>query len=83
MSKVPLKTSEHEHAKLRATVFFLLIPAVLFAGCSAKQAYYGMQEHARSQCVKISTQHDYAECLQRANMSYEEYELKRAKEQSN
>jgi len=67
------------------TITFQLIFFVLFsfalANCSAQQAYYGLQQSAKNECAKSVNRAEYAECIERATMSYEEYEQKR-KEQN-
>jgi hypothetical protein len=69
---------------MRVFATFVFLIAAVPAGCSSKQVYTSMQEQARSQCVKTATQQEYADCVERAsNMSYEEYEQKRAEKEQN
>lgn len=56
---------------------FWLPPVLLLAACSAEQTYEGMQMQARSDCLNTAPQNEYAECVERTNTSYQEYEQRR------
>ena len=49
------------------------------AACSARQGYAGAQQMEQSRCAS-GPANQYEACMQRANMSYDEYQQKRAEQ---
>lgn len=52
------------------------------AACSARQGYAGAQQMEQSRCAS-GPANQYEACMQRASMSYDEYQQKRAEQDSN
>lgn len=52
--------------------------AVALAGCSARQAYDGLQGGQRAQCVKLS-EPERSKCVESTDVRYDEYEQARGK----
>ena len=68
---------------MRNTLFVLcVLSALLIQGCGARQLYEGLQTSQRFECHKAS-QSDVDECLERADISYEEYQKDRKDAQEN
>ncbi len=57
-------------------VFFLSIAFLMVIGCSSRGAYEGIQVSNRVECSKLPPS-QYDECMENANISYDEYERKR------
>lgn len=51
--------------------------AATFVGCSAKGTYVGLQQNMENECSKSMSRSDYELCMERASVSYEEYERER------
>jgi len=51
----------------------LLLIVFSLAGCSNKAIYDNVQINKRNACIKVP-ESQYEECIERANISYEEYE---------
>ncbi len=51
------------------------------AACSARQGYAGAQQMEQSRCAS-GPANQYEACMQRASMSYDEYQQKRAEQDS-
>ncbi|MBU1236690.1 MAG: hypothetical protein KJ634_11825 [Gammaproteobacteria bacterium] len=47
------------------------------AGCSSRQWYAAGQNYQRNQCERLPDMGERQRCLEKANMSYEEYEKER------
>jgi hypothetical protein len=60
--------------------FALLISStLLITGCTGKQLYNSMQpKYNEAECRKLPDR-EYKECINKKNMSYEEYEKERQK----
>ena len=52
------------------------IGVLLLCACTGRQAYEGIQQGKRNECLKLPLSRQ-AECIESANMSYEEYERRR------
>ena len=50
-----------------------IVAVFLVCGCTARQAYESLQQHARSECIglPLSQQDD---CLSQASLSFDEYQ---------
>ena len=55
-------------------VIMVLVP--MFAGCTNRQVYEGLQERNRQQCYQLP-QGEMERCLQRNDVDYEEYRRQR------
>lgn len=57
-------------------VFFSILLAICFAlqGCSYRAWYTGFQDEQRRKCYDNPNQTQIQQCLDRANMSYDDYE---------
>ena len=53
-----------------------LVLMFLAAGCSNRGAYEGFQVSNRNECIKLPPS-QYDECMENANISYDEYERER------
>ena len=60
---------------VKFTLFLAL--AVCLSACSAKQTYGGLQQGAKNDCATSVNSTEYAQCMGRVDMSYEEYEQAR------
>ncbi len=54
----------------------LLLVLMFLAGCSNSGAYEGIQVSNRNECFKLPPS-QYDECMENANISYDEYERER------
>ena len=54
----------------------MILMTLLISACSNKAIYDGLQYSNRNDCTKLP-QTQYEECLQRADMSFHEYEMER------
>ena len=50
---------------------------MFLAGCSNRGVYEGIQVSNRNECFKLPPSPQYDECMENANISYDEYERKR------
>ncbi len=57
----------------RQVTGFVFATAVALSACTAEQAYNGMVEGQRTQCLKLPPPQQ-AECLAEDSMGYEEYQ---------
>ena len=54
----------------------LFLVLLVFAGCSNRGVYGGIQTSNQNECSKLPTS-QYDECMGNANKSYDEYERER------
>ena len=57
-------------------IYLILLITLLIGACSNKAMYDSFQYSNRNDCMKLP-QTQYEECMQRANMSFHEYEMER------
>ena len=57
-------------------VRLLILVFLTMVGCSSRGVYEGIQAGNRFECSKLAP-HQYDECMENANKSYEEYERER------
>ena len=62
--------------KLPKILFLALIVIFVIGACSNRAIYNNFQINNRNDCAK-QPESQYEECMERSNMSYEEYERKR------
>jgi hypothetical protein len=55
------------------TAIAVLIALGAAAGCSSQQMYASGQNYQRNQCERLPDMGERQRCLEKANMSYEEY----------
>lgn len=55
----------------------LFLVLMFLAGCSNRGVYEGIQVSNRNECFKLPPSPQYDECMENANISYDEYERKR------
>jgi hypothetical protein len=55
-----------------ALIVFGVVLSMLW-GCTARQLYSGMQQRTRNECVMLPRS-QFADCMQQANISYNEYQ---------
>jgi hypothetical protein len=55
----------------RFVIVFLIVLGA--AGCTAQQRYATGQNYQRNQCERLPDMGERQRCLEKANMSYEEY----------
>jgi hypothetical protein len=66
--------------RFRAKIVFTLIllsTCILLQGCSYKAWYGGLQQKQRQDCYELGSQSDLQGCLQKSDMSYEQYKSSR------
>jgi hypothetical protein len=56
----------------RLAIAFLIVLGAL-SGCSSQQMYASGQNYQRQQCERLPDMAERQRCLEKANMSYEEY----------
>jgi len=67
----------HPGLNIVTKLLFLALTVGLSA-CSAQQAYSGLQQGAKNDCaVSSANSSEYTRCMERLDMSYEEYEQAR------
>lgn len=65
----------------RPAIVLLTVLGVI-AGCSSQQMYASGQGYQRQQCERLPDMAERQRCLEKANMSYEEYKKEtRARDQ--
>jgi hypothetical protein len=57
----------------RTAIAFLILAGTLLPGCSSQQMYASGQSYQRNQCERLPDMGERQRCLEKANMSYEEY----------
>lgn len=55
----------------------ILLTVLGVAGCSNKAIYENMRLNQRNECIEEPLPTTYAECIERTNKSYEEYQRER------
>jgi hypothetical protein len=58
-------------------LYILLSICLLLQGCSYKAWYGGLQQKQRQDCYELGSQSDLQSCLQKSDMSYEQYKISR------
>ena len=54
----------------------MLLSIIFVSGCSSRQWYETVHQNQRLQCQKVPY-NEYAECMERANETYDSYKQKR------
>lgn len=54
----------------------VIVLVMLLQACSSRQLYETVHQNQRLQCQKVPYS-EYAECMERANETYDEYQRKR------
>jgi hypothetical protein len=49
------------------------IAVLTLCGCTARQAYEGLQQHARNECITLPLSQQ-SDCLAQASISFDEYQ---------
>ena len=57
-------------------IYFILLITLLIGACSNRAMYDSLQYGNRNDCMELP-QIQHEECMQRANMSFHEYEMER------
>lgn len=76
MKQNPRKNGLEKSMNAKRLVLFAGVVTILF-GCSAQQAYYGLQQNMKNNCQKIMDNHEYQACMKGADIRYENYEKAR------
>ena len=71
----PWESSARRCGSWRLCGIALMIAGAVW-GCSARQAYDGLQQGRRNECLRLP-QSQQSQCLKQANISFEEYERQR------
>ena len=61
-------------------LLYFAFAMLLIPSCSSKQVYEGLRDRQRVECQQLPKS-EYEECLERVDMSYEEYRRKRGETQ--
>ena len=59
----------------------LFLVLIALASCSNRGVYEGIQAGNRNDCLKLPPS-QYDECMENANVSYDEYELERERKKA-
>lgn len=60
----------------KAVYFLVILFFVCLQGCSSRQWYETVHQNQKIQCQKVPY-NEYAECMERANETYDQYKRKR------
>lgn len=60
----------------KISIFLMLLSILFVPGCSSRQWYETVHQNQRLQCQKVPYS-EYAECMERANETYDSYKQKR------
>jgi hypothetical protein len=71
--------NQHTVSTLKGLLYLALVLGL--SACSAKQTYGGLQQGARNDCASAANSTEYARCMERLDMSYEEYEQARREQE--
>ena len=58
---------------MRGIIFFIIGWALTMSGCTSRTWYEGMQQRQRDDCHKLMSQQDIRECLEKTDMTYDQY----------
>ncbi len=76
----------HNHAMVRPTPpgipALALLVALALPGCGNRQIYEGLQAGQRNECQRLA-EPERSKCLERANLSYDDYTKERNKAKPN